>query len=140
MTPGLDCNEEQAVWILDYLLARAIYLGLESWDQGPPVGVATSYDPEYAFITKFHEKFPGEYATGYHRATSRRVRRILNQLLADGLVEKLVARRERVGSGSKTYHVWIYAYRVSVRTLRVVKRGYGTSKGIVHSHMNLKGW
>lgn len=120
----------RAVWILEYFAETAVYLsgpGCYRYDR--KLGCTSTFDDELDFVDAYAEAFPGSKADPNLRLASRRLRRILNELVDEGLMQ-----RQRLGNDAKETPndpAWQYIYSLTYRTLERLASRTDTAAEII---------
>lgn len=121
---------ERAAWILEYFAETAMYnRASERYRHDRKLGCAPTYDDELEFIDAWAEAFPGTKEDPSLELASRRLRRLLNALVEEGLMRRYRQCNEYKDTPNDP--AWQTVYELSYPTLQRIASKSDTPRQVI---------
>ena len=121
---------ERAAWILEYFAETEVYnRATGRYRHDRTLGCTPTYDDELQFVDAWAEAFPGTKADPSLELASRRLRRLLNALVEEGLM--LRYQRNNQYKDTRNDPAWQTVYTLAYPTLERIASKAATPRQVV---------
>ena len=123
-------KSERAAWVLEYFAETAMYnraAGRYRYDRR--LGCTTTYDDELDFVDAYATAFPGRKPDPNLERATRRLRRLLNDLVDEGLLERY--RQSNHEKDNRNDPAWQHVYQLTPETLERVAGKAATAGEVI---------